>query len=266
MVSDVIPTLDEMAELFDRELTFGPRRDILQYILTQSDDFVEEPLIRDFLKEKWDITSPKTVRSNLTTLEAYGILEKEKRRGKPNRWYIVYKSRYLISYLVLILVHLIRLSHEKLEGEQELHQVLKSDCYKDIISSKLMRDTIDEYISNYFENEDIIKNDPKFRQCQIMYNEAIQIFPQLVIEIGTLSRGNKFVSLAEYQTGTKEYLELRKGIPYLELIASIQQTDVSCYIDEEHEQKMNEYKERWSKVLNPRINYYHKALLFPYSE
>lgn len=73
------------------------QREIVRYIL-DFDNGVDEPRIRDHLKETLLIRAMRNIKTHLERLENEGIIQKVQTRGGPNYWTLAYDSTQLTKY------------------------------------------------------------------------------------------------------------------------------------------------------------------------
>lgn len=145
----------KVGDLKDREDRYGrgvTRKEILKYILNFADG-VEEPKIRGFLRDEFNISAMRNIKTHLEKLENDGYIIKKISPGEANIWTINYDNFDLIS---LFIVEEIRqnefffntrersLAVLNAKGTQYFifHHLSKSDLYADSIWGTLLRNYI----------------------------------------------------------------------------------------------------------------------------
>lgn len=139
-------------DLKDREDRYGrgvTRKEILKYILNFVDG-VEEPKIRGYLRDEFNISAMRNIKTHLEKLENEDYIVKKASPGEANIWILNYDNFDLISSFIAEEIkqnELFFTTREKslailnAKGTQHFinHHLSKSDLYADSIWGTLLR-------------------------------------------------------------------------------------------------------------------------------
>ena len=168
------------------------QREIVRYIL-EFDKGVDEPRIRDHLKETLLIRAMRNIKTHLERLEKEGIIQKVQTKGGPNVWTLAYDTTQITKYhpswigydaVSGFLVHEFfnRWDNAGFLGYHPLIEVFNAKGTQKFIEKKDWTKLVTDYIS---VNRGI--NPPHDRKLEIqgLFKEAISISPTLFREMFT---------------------------------------------------------------------------------
>lgn len=146
-----------------REEKGKTKRRIILIISNHYPKGIEEPDLRDILREKWNIGESKGIKKHLEKLENFNVLVKEEQKGLSNVWK-VNPDELIFKKLCLTFLR-----------SKQKYKFINSKYAKKMLTDNFLNSCVQNCYDNYyFPVKEALKDDKKFVELKEQFNKNIE--------------------------------------------------------------------------------------------